>query len=100
MCILWSFSPQEISLLIGTLLLKQRAKSIRPGMRLRIEDPPTPLPIPRSTANPRSSCINNRMDELDRRGTDTWKVARKERIDGPLLQLQAPAGLHAWMVKS
>ncbi|KAL5517183.1 hypothetical protein EMCRGX_G002681 [Ephydatia muelleri] len=31
------------------------------------------------------------MDELDRRGTDTWKVARKERIDGSLLQLQAPA---------
>ena len=48
----------------------------------------------------RSERINNWMDELDRRGTDTWKVARKERIDGPLLQLQAPAGLHAWMVKS
>ena len=43
----------------------------------------------------RSEGINNLMDELDRRGTDTWKVARKERIDGPLLQLQAPAGLHA-----
>ena len=37
------------------------------------------------------------MDELDRRGTDTWKVAMKERIDGSLLQLQAPAGLQAWM---
>lgn len=48
----------------------------------------------------RSERINNWMDELDRRGTDAWKVARKERIDGPLLQLQAPAGLHAWMVKS
>ena len=44
--------------------------------------------------------IHNWMDELDRRGTDTWKVARKERIDGSLLQLQAPAGLQAWMVKS
>ena len=43
---------------------------------------------------------HNWMDELDRRGTDTWKVARKERIDGSLLQLQAPAGLQAWMVKS
>ena len=48
----------------------------------------------------RSERINNWMDELDRRGTDTWKVARKERIGGPLLQLQAPAGLNAWMVKS
>ena len=46
----------------------------------------------------RSDRMKNWMDELDRRGTDIWKVARKERVDGPLLQLQAPAGLHAWMV--
>ena len=44
--------------------------------------------------------MHNWMDELDRRETDTWKVARKERIDGSLLQLQAPAGLQAWTVKS
>ena len=41
-----------------------------------------------------------RMSWIDGEQTCTWKVARKERIDGSLLQLQAPAGLQAWMVKS
>ena len=40
------------------------------------------------------------MSWIDGEHADTWKVARKERIDGSLLQLQAPAGLQAWMVKS
>ena len=38
--------------------------------------------------------MNKWIEELDRRGTEVWKVARKERVDGPLLQLQPPA---AWL---
>ena len=45
--------------------------------------------ISRRRPNWRSDRMNKWMDELDRRGTDLWKVARKERVDGPVLQSSA-----------
>ena len=48
----------------------------------------------------RSRRMNEWLDELDRRGTDMWKVARKERVDGPPRQLDPPDGLPAWMVNA
>lgn len=44
--------------------------------------------------------MNEWLDELDRRGTDMWKVARKERVDGSPQQLDPPDGLPAWMVNA
>ena len=55
--------------------------------------------ISRRRPNWRSDKMNKWIDELDRRGTDLWKVARKERVDGSVLQVESPTGLQAWMVK-
>ena len=55
--------------------------------------------ISRRRPNWRSDKMIKWIDELDRRGTDLWKVARKERVDGSVLQVEPPTGLQAWMVK-
>lgn len=47
----------------------------------------------------RSDKLNGWMDELDARGNEKWKMARKERSLGTPLELQAPSCVQQWMLK-
>ena len=76
---------------------RRLGSALRPGM-MSEEETMEDGKISRRRPNWRSDRVNKWMDELDGRGTDLWKVAIKEREDGPVLQLQPPTGLQAWMI--
>ena len=76
---------------------KEAWKCVTSGMMSK-EETMEDRKISRRRPNWRSDKMNKWIDELDIRGTDLWKVPRKERVDGSVLQVQPPTGLQAWMV--
>ena len=47
----------------------------------------------------RSDKLNEWMDDLDAKGNEKWRMARKERNLGTPLELPAPSSVQPWMHK-
>jgi hypothetical protein len=55
--------------------------------------------ISRKRPSWRSDKLNEWMNELDARGNEKWKMARKERNLGTPLERPAPSCVQPWMLK-